>query len=326
MQESATDNTEFMQEIYETRWRTYRSEQKRCRKKPTEEAVHDLRVATRRLLALIELLRVVAPHPRLQKLRTSLKDQLAELNELRDTQVMLIEVSESLVEIPDLKPFQKFLKKREKRLLHSTVKAIKSAKQAKVKKRMNAVRKKIFKQKLDSNLDRLMLKAVDEQFETVMQRYQRVDPTIPASIHHMRVAFKKFRYMIEIVRPLIPKFPKENIVRMHDYQDMMGSIQDTEVLLSALDDFAKKDASYAPEPARRFYQQRHSELIDAFIENMQQVDTFWRPAPDSPFPWESGQSNERAAEAPSGVENDESGEQVEAEKDAGAVQSNFSVQ
>ena len=36
------------------RWQTYRRELKRCQKHYSEEAVHDLRVATRRLISVLE--------------------------------------------------------------------------------------------------------------------------------------------------------------------------------------------------------------------------------------------------------------------------------
>ena len=127
-QENSRENTNFLQDMYKVRWRTYRSELKRCQAEPTEEAVHDLRVATRRLLALIDLLRDIAPNPRLQKLRQTLKKQFDSLNDLRDTQVMLVETLESLDELLELEPFQKYLNKRERRLLRSTAKSIKAFK------------------------------------------------------------------------------------------------------------------------------------------------------------------------------------------------------
>jgi len=287
-QESSTENTDFLRKIYKTRWRTYRGELERCQAEPTEEAVHDLRVATRRLLALIDLLRAITPNPRLQKLRRTLKEQLDAMDDLRDTQVMLVETSESLNELPELEPFQKYLQKRERRLLHSTAKAIKSFKYSSVRKQLETIRKRRLKGKSGANSNDLLLRAVDDQFGAVISRSQRIDPAHPATIHRMRVAFKKFRYMVEIVQPLLPNLPTENFERMHAYQSAMGDIQDVEVFLAAFDDFAERDASYNPEPVLHYYQQRHEDSIKAFIEDMGQVSTFWRSAPEAAFPWESG--------------------------------------
>ena len=120
-----------------------------------------------------------------------------------------------------------------------------------------------------------------------MRRYQRVDPETPASIHRMRVAFKNFRYMVEIVHPLMPGYPQDNLIHMHAFQSLMGDIQDTEVLLSAFEGFAEGQAAYDPEPVMRYYQERHTESINRFIEEMHNVKNFWRTTPASPFPWET---------------------------------------
>jgi CHAD domain-containing protein len=322
MEENSKENTNFLQEIYKVRWQTYRSELKHCQIDPTEEAVHDLRVATRRLLALIDLLRDITSNPHLQKLRRALKKQLDNLDDLRDTQVMLVETSESLGELPELEPFQKYLNKREKRLLRATAKAIKSFKYSGIRKQMDMVRKKVLKQKLDTISSNLLLHAADNRFGAVMRRYQRVDQANPTTIHRMRIAFKKFRYMVEIIRPYVPGFPEDHFRFMHEYQGVMGDIQDMEVFLSAFEDFAERDASYDPKPVLRYYRQRHKESINTFIEDMHQVNTFWRSTPEAAFPWETRQQQEEAAskgkttELPVGQENEKSGEQVRAESEA----------
>src|SRR3990172_6463306 len=93
---------QFLLEALDQRWKNYRSELKRCRAEFSNEAVHDLRVAARRMLALIRLLNSISPRPRLQKLNHAFKDQLDEFDDLRDTQVILAEVSETIQELPQL--------------------------------------------------------------------------------------------------------------------------------------------------------------------------------------------------------------------------------
>jgi CHAD domain-containing protein len=285
-QEIIDGKKNYFQKIFKDRWKTYRSELKRCRNEPTEEAVHDLRVATRRLLALLNLLRDITPHPRLQKLRRTLKNQLNDLDDLRDTQVMLVEVSESLEDLPELEPFYKFLSKRERRLLRSTARSIKAFKYSSVRKQMEAIRKTLLQQKQITTSNQLMLQVVDDAYATLLRRYRRIEPVNIATLHRARIAFKKFRYTVEIVHPLVPDFPEGNFKNMHDYQGMMGDIQDVEIFISAFEDFADGDAAYDPEPVLRYYQQRHTEVVSAYIEDMHQITTFWRTKPETPFPWE----------------------------------------
>jgi hypothetical protein len=44
-----------------------------------------------------------------------------------------------------------------------------------------------------TDLDEGLFSAVDEAYIIVIQRYALVDPNQPATIHRLRIAFKKFR-------------------------------------------------------------------------------------------------------------------------------------
>jgi CHAD domain-containing protein len=140
---------------------------------------------------------------------------------------------------------------------------------------------------LDTVLKNLMLQAVDEQFRKMMHRLQRINPSDPKTIHRVRIAFKKFRYMIEIIHPLIPSYPENTFKLMRDYQSVMGNIQDIQVFLSTFEYFADRDASFDPTPVLHYYQQRRNETISAFTKDLSKFNIFWRSAPENPFPWES---------------------------------------
>ncbi len=268
------------------RWKNYRAQRKACRQEFSEEAVHDLRVAARRMLALIEALRGALPHPRLKKLRRDLKLQLDSFDALRDTQVMLADISEHIAQLPELSALQQFLQKREKRLLHSAQKQIEGFQTDAIARRIHKTRQMLQNNPSDA-LSARLLGAVDDAYQTVIQRYGLVDPSQPASIHRMRVAFKKFRYMVEVIHPLLPGFPTNLLKRLHDYQTAMGDIQDVEVFLQTHAHFAARHADYDPHPVRLFYERRHAELIFAFVASMHALHTFWRAAPEQPFPWET---------------------------------------
>src|SRR5215216_45722 len=111
IQESKQVAHELLLAALKSRWKSYRKELKRCSSEFSQEAVHDLRVAVRRLLALIQLLNSISARPRYQKLIRSLKDQLDEFDQLRDTQVILTEISRVLGELPQLREFEEYLQK-----------------------------------------------------------------------------------------------------------------------------------------------------------------------------------------------------------------------
>jgi len=266
-------------------WKNYRSELKRCRAEFSNEAVHDVRIAARRLLSLIQLLNSITPRPRLQKLSRAFKDQLDEFDDLRDTQVILAEFSETIQELPQLHKVQIYLQAVEENLLKTLRKKLKVIDLFDVSKRIRKTRASIVSE-ADKNLVPQILQAVDDAYLLAKQRYGWVNPAQPATIHRVRIAFKSFRYMVEIIYPLLDGFPEANLKLMNDYQSLMGEIQDVEVIMQTLADFPSDASSFDPEPVRAYYEHRHTEVTSAYIEKMNQLNDFWRPAPDQPFPWE----------------------------------------
>ena len=273
---------QLLLEALDKRWKNYRAELKLCRAEFSNEAVHDLRIAARRMLALIQLLNSISPRPRLQKLNRAFKDQLDEFDDLRDTQVILAEISETIHELPELQQLQYHLQIFEDDLLRTLRKKLKVIDLFDVSKRIRKTRTAL-EAEPDDNLISQTFQAVDDAFLLTKQRHNWIDAAQPAAIHRVRIAFKTFRYMVEIIHPLLNAYPPENLKRMNDYQSLMGEIQDVEVIMQTLADFP---SHFDPQPVRRYYERRHTEATSAFIEDMNQLNTFWRPAPDQPFPWE----------------------------------------
>jgi CHAD domain-containing protein len=276
---------QLLLEALEQRWNNYCVELKRCRAEFSNEVVHDLRVATRRMLALIQLLNSVSPRRRLKKMIHAFKDQLDEFDDLRDTQVILGEISEIMQELPQLQEFQKHLQFNEEKLLKNLRKKIKQLASFEVTKRIHNTHEAIAVE-TNSDLNSQILQAVDDVYLITKQRRDWVDLTRSATIHRVRIAFKSLRYMIEIVHPMLSDFPAENLKRMHDYQSLMGEIQDAEIFAQTLADFSEHASFPDLEPVRRYYEQRHTEAISAYAAEMDQINTFWRSAPEQPFPWE----------------------------------------
>jgi CHAD domain-containing protein len=278
---------QLLLEALDQRWKNYRAELKRCRAEFSNEAVHDLRNAARRMLAFIQLLNSVSPRPRLEKLNRAFKDQLGEFDDLRDTQVILAEVSEALQELPQLQEFEHYLQGIEKRLLKALRKKLKVIDLFDVSKRIRRMQESL-KAESNSNGELVLqiLQAVDDAYFVARQRQKWINPAQASTIHHVRIAFKTFRYMVEIVHPLLPGFPLENLKHMHDYQSLMGEIQDVEIIAQALADAPVYAATFDAEPVRRYYQNCHAKAISAYMECVNQLDIFWRSAPGQPFPWE----------------------------------------
>lgn len=267
------------------RWEKYSAELKICRKEFSEEAVHDLRVATRRLLAVFDLLRSLQNHKRIQKVRRVLKDQLDELDDLRDVQVLLADVSEFVRDMPELSPFEQNLAKEEKRFLRRAHKLVKSDDLKGLSKRIGKTRE-VLEGFSDETLGERILASADEAYSRVRQSYEAMDTENMASIHKLRIAFKKFRYLVEIAHPLLSNFPQENFERMHHYQSRMGDVQDMEVAGQYVAEFFESASSADFEAVSNHYASRLRAAVSNFVEDKGEVQTFWRTSSDKPFPWE----------------------------------------
>lgn len=278
------------------RWKSYRAERKACKRKFSEEAVHDFRVATRRLLAVMDMLRILDPHSHTPKARRILKDQLDSLNALRDTQVTLADISAQVANGADIKPFEEYLLARERKLLRTARKEIKDLPVSKLGRYIRKCRLALEENAKAGSWTARTLSAVDQAYARAMQAFGQVEASQSATIHHFRVTFKKFRYMAEMVNPVLKGSPKTYLKQMHEYQGLMGDVQDVEVILAALAEYAGQvDTSIPAEVFERFENQRAA-LIAKFMKGRNKFHLFWRSAPDQKFIWEK--NNESVHRSP----------------------------
>jgi hypothetical protein len=68
--------------------------------------------------------------------------------------------------------------------------------------------------------------------EVSKHRKAALDPAHPEALHRMRLAFKKYRYAAEVLLPLFPEATEETAKRLHDFQTLLGTIHDCDVILT----------------------------------------------------------------------------------------------
>ncbi len=263
-----------------SQWKRYRKRLKRCQKKFSVDAVHDSRVETRRLLSLVELLGPFLSRRRAKKVVRALKRHLDNFDDLRDTQVQAVAVGELLRSFPAASPFHTYLLKREARFIRETRKHIKRVKTRRLRSLIAACCDDVERQhrKLDpEQAAAQLLASITRAFARARQLRARVDPIDTRTIHYTRVAFKKFRYMVEAMADYLPGVSRRLLPAMHRYQTMMGDIQDGEVLSRTLDKFLRKHA-VAPETApalRLVLVRRRGWLLRRYLAAADQLRTFW---------------------------------------------------
>ena len=265
-------------------WERYRLELKRIRSEFAEEYVHDLRVAIRRLIAVMDLGRVITHQKKTKKSRKLLKSHLETFDRLRDTQVQLVIAEEMQAELPEIAAYRDRLREREKHQVLHLQKKIKEFSSAGLAKQVNRLEAALLSKDIHESQAALWA-ALDQSYARVLQDQRAVRADDAATIHHERLDFKKFRYRVESIYSLLPDAPQDLLRRLHDYQAAMGEIQDAEVGLQMLDDFIAHSHADIPAVRARFVEMRQARIA-AFIDQMNSLQSFWRAASDQRFPWE----------------------------------------
>jgi CHAD domain-containing protein len=266
------------------RWQSFRAELKGCRKKYSEEAVHDLRVAIRRLISTLELIGRIHPEVNLRKARRALKRYLDMFGPLRDVQVQLLTIDKMLSSFPELQGFHHFLAKRERKLTRRLGMELRHVKTGKIRKSIALAARQLEAlpdtPALHQEQRTEALQAIEMAFNRVVERKHAIAPSDGSSIHHMRVAFKKFRYMVEALAPLRGRNTSKQLKAMNAFQGSMGDIQDAEVLLSNVQAFAPACGIQGEAALARALEElsrRRTALIETFLGSVDTVLTFWKP-------------------------------------------------
>jgi len=273
------DSLSLMEKSLKRQWKCYRAGLKGCQEKFSESAIHDTRVGARRLLSTLELLGGFLSAGRLGKVERAVKRQLDTFDELRDAQVQLPIIRKLQRTFPAAVPFYAYLMRREERLARSTRKNIRNVKTKRLGGLITACRDEIKARGENYSPERAaasLVRSVQRAFTQTCKLRARIDPNDTRTIHCTRVAFKKFRYMMET---LMDYLPAKNTLReaMHDYQTMMGEIQDLEVLQRTLDKFFQKHA-VPSEPARHLreeFSRRRQGLIEVYLGAADRLNEFW---------------------------------------------------
>ena len=274
------DVLKHLADSLDTGWKRYRKRLKRCQASFSEDAVHQSRVQTRRLLSTVELLGAFIPESKIKKVRTALKTHLDTFDKLRDTQVQLVYMAHMTESFPVARDFRDWLQKRETRFTRETRKAISRIKTKRTGRRISAFGKEIRrrrKQMSRAAAFSCLRLAMNRAFARVAQLCRRVRAQDTETIHRTRVAFKRFRYMVEALSPLLPAVTDEHRRAMHGYQSMMGDIQDVEVLIATLEKFVRHEKIHTKHACALLEELRHRRkwLIRVYVNAADKLRQFW---------------------------------------------------
>lgn len=266
----------------EERWGRLSEELRRSRTRLTEPGVHDLRVATRRLIAALDLAGAALPEGLDEHLRRTLRRCLKSFADLRDLHIQILNLNRLLRRYRIVSPMLTAARSKERQLMKDAARVIARFDTAEVGKEMTSVVMGLAamaksRAGVDAARAALMGFAAKKYLRVVQCRSKVVAPN-PKTIHRLRVAFKQFRYTLEVLRPFLPELTSGQLKAMGELQDRMGEIQDLQVLIASVRDYALTRGTTRPAsflPLHQHLALERRALVDAFIAAPDVVNNFW---------------------------------------------------
>jgi phosphohistidine phosphatase len=273
------DALSFISETLDREWNGYLKCLHGFRQKASVKNVKDLRVSIRRLLTCVELIKPFNPDSAVRGARVSLKEQLSELSDLRDAHVEMVAIRGYLKQLPEIKQFYDELLDRESDYLSAAKKMPSNTKFienaiSRAKVRLAARRATI----ATSGANKIINDAVDRSFDNVNGKLEYVTIADYSTIHNVRLAFKPFRYLLEMLQPLIP-IERKQLRTAQSLARMMGKIQDIEVLMKGLVEFKwkKDDARRAMIEIWLDLERRKTDAAQRFLRSIPKFGNIWKP-------------------------------------------------
>jgi CHAD domain-containing protein len=248
-----------------------------------DRSVHDLRTSARRLLAALEALRpfhAAKPYRRLSRRIEAVLDRSGDLRDLGIELAMLPTVGISAAE-PALGLLRERLREKheqEARKLHRRLRR-EGARRLRRDIRRGLKRSRRAKTSgAASPVRRASLQGARDRFVRLRESRLAVNPAELATIHRTRIELKKFRYLMEALRPVAVGIGKKELESLHQLQTTMGDLHDLEVLSSAIARHVAKmdpDAAAQAAPVLQALEVQHSAMLTSFLDAVDPILDAW---------------------------------------------------
>ncbi|HWP04612.1 MAG TPA: CHAD domain-containing protein [Polyangiaceae bacterium] len=227
----------------QTSWERVETELERYRHDPEQAGAHHLRVGMRRFLAAAEFAQLLEPEALQGKLPSRVKHLLGALSPLRDIEIQrealdkhaLAPEARQAVTLWLNKHEQKLAKKLQRKMARFPVERTRQGVADAVAALMRA----------DGDSSRsaelALLGRVAERYRSFDRRRRASHDHELHELHRTRVAFKKFRYAVELAAPLLRPVSKQRKEVLKAFQDELGALQDSVVILAL---FSRRKATH----------------------------------------------------------------------------------
>jgi len=254
------------------------SELDKCKAHPSEKSVHDTRVCLRRIMAAVEILDTVSQTDETisQKHLKRLKEIHKLFSPIRDTQISMLYAHEMINEFPSIGIFEEYLESREKRLSFKLQKKLSDTDTYPLHKVLKAVKLEVAERFGENGLLGDLRSTTDRAFSKVVELIGQVDTDDIKSVHKVRIAFKRFRYMVELLDVLQP-IEEYLLNGMKAIQDELGAIQDITVVEELLQRFIEKKSPGGRLLSLEYHEllSRRKKLAESFAASAVDIKNMW---------------------------------------------------
>lgn len=199
-----------------------------------DEAIHDLRVAIRRLRTLLKMARSLFGRWHTDVVRRAYADVMRATGELRDEEVL----EETLEGASPAPPFREWLdarQARERRLRRAVVTRIERGDLDRARVLLKALLVFPVDPERDRELSRFARRTVERARRGVEDR-RDVDTDDVLGLHELRIAYKELRYSIELLAEALPIDARAMLGPATVFQKRLGEIHDADVAIAVLRD------------------------------------------------------------------------------------------
>jgi len=258
----------------------------KARSAASSDSIHSLRVRTRRILARLELSQALTTDPQIEKLHRRFKKVLKRLGPLRDLQVQLDSVSQ-VWRFEEIWDFKREIKEREQTEASRAEEKLDRGRKRQLDDGFSEVRfsLQILQESLRKrDIQRACERMVSIRLMEFLQASGGLDPVDAESLHRMRIALKRWRYISEAASPVLGESVTAHSHRVRVLQRFMGEARDIELLRRKLAEWAvgnPREASLARACAR--LEQKRDALIKEVVNASRELHQHLQVEPPTPI-------------------------------------------
>ena len=199
-----------------------------------DEAIHDLRVAMRRLRTILKLARPIYGRFHADFVRRAFADVMRATGALRDEEVFEETLSDIELDDAGFNAWRERRKARERALRRAVIVRIREGELEKAREFLRALCTLPVKPSSDEALAKFARRAVEAQRAGVEEQ-RDASPQDAVALHALRIAYKNLRYASEILAEALPADLAAMAKPAAHFQKRLGEVHDVDVALVSVE-------------------------------------------------------------------------------------------